>query len=104
MSTLIISPGPLVGKTTVPADKSITHRSLLFGSIALGVSRVRNYLDSGDTRASLAAVRTLGIVVEEPQPGEWHVRGRGLHGLQEPEQVINCLNSGTRSGSPLNGQ
>jgi len=95
MSTLIISPGPLVGETTVPADKSITHRSLLFGSIALGVSRVRNYLDSGDTRATLAAVRTLGIVVEEPHPGEWLVRGRGLHNLQEPEQVIDCLNSGT---------
>ena len=58
MSTLIISPGPLLGHTTVPADKSITHRSLLFGGIALGVSRVRNYLDSGDCRATLAAVRT----------------------------------------------
>ena len=95
MSTLIISPGPLVGHTDVPADKSITHRSLLFGAIALGVSRVRNYLDSGDTRATLAAVRTLGIVVEESKPGEWLVRGRGLQGLQEPEQVIDCLNSGT---------
>jgi len=95
MSTLIISPGPLVGHTTVPADKSITHRSLLFGAIALGVSRVRNYLDSGDTRATLATVRKLGIMVEESQPREWLVRGRGLQGLQEPEQVIDCVNSGT---------
>jgi 3-phosphoshikimate 1-carboxyvinyltransferase len=95
MSTLIIAPGPLVGHTTVPADKSITHRSLLFGAIALGVSRVRNYLDSGDTRATLTALRTLGIEVEESQPGEWLIRGRGLRGLLEPEQAIDCLNSGT---------
>ncbi len=95
MPTLIISPGPLVGHTIVPADKSITHRALLFGSIALGVTRIRNYLDSGDSRATLSAVRTLGIQVDESQPGEWLVYGRGLHSLQEPEQVIDCVNSGT---------
>jgi len=95
MSTLIISPGPLLGRTAVPADKSITHRSLLFGAIALGVSRVRNVLDSGDCRATLEAVRTLGIRVEETQPGEWLIHGRGLRGLREPETVIDCVNSGT---------
>ena len=95
MSTLIVSPGPLVGHTTVPADKSITHRSLLFGSLALGVSRIRNYLDSGDCRATLAAVRALGVTVEESAEHEWLIHGRGLHSLQEPEQVIDCVNSGT---------
>lgn len=95
MSTLLISPGPLVGRTAVPADKSITHRALLFAAIAEGKSRVRNYLDGGDCRATLAAVRALGVQVDEPEAGEWIVHGRGLHGLVEPEDVIDCVNSGT---------
>lgn len=95
MTTLIVSPGPLRGTVAVPADKSITHRALLFGAIADGVSRVRNYLDGGDCRATLAAVRTLGVEVEEVAAGELLIHGRGLHGLQEPEVVIDCVNSGT---------
>ncbi|NOX61997.1 MAG: 3-phosphoshikimate 1-carboxyvinyltransferase [Chloroflexi bacterium] len=95
MSTLIVSPGPLVGRIPVPADKSITHRSLLFGAIAQGVSRIRNHLDSGDCRATLAVVRELGVQVDEPAAGELIVHGRGLRGLQEPEDVLNCVNSGT---------
>ena len=95
MTTLIVSPGPLRGTTAVPADKSITHRALLFGAIADGVSRVRNYLDGGGCRATLAAVRTLGVEVEEAAGGELLIHGRGVHGLQEPEVVIDCVNSGT---------
>ena len=95
VSTLVISPGPLIGATTVPADKSITHRSLLFGAIAGGQSRMRNYLDGGDCRATLAIIRRLGVDVEEPAPGEWIIHGRGLQGLVEPECVLDCVNSGT---------
>ncbi len=95
MSTLLLSPGPLVGSVSVPADKSITHRALLFGAIAEGVSRVRNYLDGGDCRATLGVVRMLGVEVEEPAAGEWLIHGRGLYGLQEPEEALDCVNSGT---------
>ncbi|MDW8268517.1 MAG: 3-phosphoshikimate 1-carboxyvinyltransferase [Anaerolineae bacterium] len=95
MTTLLVSPGPLIGRVHVPADKSITHRALLFGVIAEGVSRVRNYLDGGDCRATLSVVRQLGVLVEEPAPGEWRIHGRGLWGLCEPEVVLDCVNSGT---------
>lgn len=95
MTTLIVSPGPLIGTARVPADKSITHRALLFGAIARGISRVRNYLDGGDCRATLGVVRALGVDVEEPATGEWLIHGRGLLGLQEPEVALDCVNSGT---------
>jgi 3-phosphoshikimate 1-carboxyvinyltransferase len=95
MSTLILSPSPLLGAARVPADKSITHRALLFGAIAHGVSRVRNFLDGGDCRATLGVVRALGVEVEEPAAGEWRIHGRGLAGLQEPEVALDCVNSGT---------
>ncbi len=95
MTNLIVSPGPLIGHTTVPADKSITHRALLFGAIADGVSRIRNPLRSGDTNATLGVVRALGVAVRESESGELLVHGRGLHGLQEPETVLDCVNSGT---------
>ena len=95
MTNFIVSPGPLRGVTTVPADKSITHRALLFGSIAAGVSRVRNPLRSGDTNATLNVLRTLGVEVHETRAGELLVHGRGLHGLQEPEIPLDCVNSGT---------
>ncbi len=95
MTNFIIMPGPLTGATTVPADKSITHRALLFGAIADGVSRVRNPLRSGDTNATLGVVRALGVTVRETDSGELLVHGRGLNGLQEPETVLDCVNSGT---------
>ncbi len=95
MSSLILSPGPLKGVTRVPADKSITHRALLFGAIAEGVSRVSNYLDGGDCRATLGVVRGLGVRVEEPAPNEWLIHGRGIDGLLEPEVALDCVNSGT---------
>ncbi|MCP4166625.1 MAG: 3-phosphoshikimate 1-carboxyvinyltransferase [Chloroflexi bacterium] len=95
MSNLTVYPGPIAGQTTVPADKSITHRALLFAAIAQGKSTIRNYLDGGDCRATIAAIRTLGVEVEEPHAGELLIHGRGLTGLQEPETVIDCVNSGT---------
>ena len=95
MDQLIVTPGPLKGRTTVPTDKSITHRALLFGAIAEGVSRVRHALRSGDTLATLDVVRKLGIEVRETDAGEWLIHGRGLHGRSEPEEVLDCRNSGT---------
>ncbi len=93
--SLTLTPGPVQGTLTVPSDKSITHRALLFGAVAHGPSHVHNPLRSGDTLTTLRLVRDLGIRVDETEDGSWIVHGQGLHGLREPETVLDCRNSGT---------
>ena len=83
------------GEASVPGDKSITHRALLFAAMADGPTRVRGYLESGDCRASIAAVEALGVVVERVGAGELVVRGRGMQAIGEPADVVNCDGSGT---------
>ena len=85
------------GSLTVASDKSISHRALLFGSIASGVSQVRNWLPAADCRATLRAVRALGIEVQETGLNQFRVHGRGLRGLISPPggPVIDCQGSGT---------
>jgi len=96
MSELIVQPGgPLRGRVEVPGDKSISHRALLLGAIAQGASRVDNFLPSADCQATLQAVRALGIEVEENSPTSLTIQGQGLHGLREPEDVVDCVRSGT---------
>jgi 3-phosphoshikimate 1-carboxyvinyltransferase len=96
MSQLSVQPrGPLRGQVRVPGDKSLSHRSLLLGAIAEGTSRVDNFLRAADCLASLQVVRALGVEVEEITPTTLLVHGRGLHGLQEPEGVLDCVRSGT---------
>lgn len=96
--------GPLRGTLAVPTDKSISHRAAIFGVMADGVSRVENYLDSADTRSSLAAVRALGGEVAGPDgpfdpaggealPPVIEIRGVGLHGARPAE--IDAGNAGT---------
>lgn len=87
--------GGLTGTVRVPGDKSITHRALLLGAVADGDTLVRGYLDSGDCRASVQAVQALGAGVDELGPDTLRVRGLGLDGLREPEDVVNCVGSGT---------
>ncbi len=85
----------LHGTTTVPGDKSISHRALLLGAIAQGVSTVRNWLPAADCQATLNAVRALGVVVEQPSPTELLVHGVGLRGLSSSSTPIDCQGSGT---------
>lgn len=85
----------LRGEVSVPGDKSITHRALLLGAVADGDSVVRGYLDGGDCRASVAAVRALRVEVAPASEGALVVRGRGFEQLSEPEEVVNCDGSGT---------
>lgn len=85
----------LHGTATVPGDKSISHRALLLGAIAQGVSTVRNWLPAADCQATLNAVRALGVVVEQPSPTELLVHGVGLRGLSSPSTPIDCQGSGT---------
>ena len=85
----------LRGRIKIPGDKSISHRALLLGAIAEGATRIRNFLPAADCLATLACVRGLGIQVEKLSDAELIVHGRGLHGLREPTDVLDCAGSGT---------
>lgn len=85
----------LTGQCSVPGDKSISHRAVIFGSIAEGVSKIQNFLDGGDCRSTVQVMRDLGVQIEMVTPTELLVHGRGLDGLQEPNNVLDCGNSGT---------
>jgi 3-phosphoshikimate 1-carboxyvinyltransferase len=86
--------GPLKGEITVPPDKSISHRAAIFSSIAEGESIIRNYLIARDPLSTLNALRLLSVDISV-EDSTLVISGRGLHGLREPEDVINCENSGT---------
>jgi 3-phosphoshikimate 1-carboxyvinyltransferase len=93
---LIIHSGhPLIGQCRVPGDKSISHRAVIFGSIAEGRTRIRNFLNGHDCFATVNVMRALGVRIDERSATELVVNGVGLDGLQEPEDVLDCANSGT---------
>ncbi len=85
----------LRGEFVVPGDKSISHRSIMFASLAKGESRVRGLLRGEDCLSTLKAFQSMGIEVVEKSDNELIIQGRGLDGLQEPVDVIDCGNSGT---------
>jgi 3-phosphoshikimate 1-carboxyvinyltransferase len=91
----ISTAGKLRGTIAVPGDKSITHRALMFNALATGDARITGFLDAEDTRATLAAMRALGVEIDEPEHGTLIVHGRGRAALTEPDDVIDCGNSGT---------
>ena len=84
----------LKGTVTVPGDKSISHRSVMFGALAEGTTRVTNFLRGADCLSTIDCFRKLGIEVEE-SPQEILVHGKGLHGLSAPSSVLDVGNSGT---------
>ena len=96
MSQLSIAPatGPLRGTVTVPGDKSITHRALILGALAQGETRITGYSRGEDCLNTLGVIRALGIDVQEFPEG-LNVIGKGLWGLTEPTNVLDCGNSGT---------
>ncbi len=96
MEMLIKGGGPLKGEIRVPADKSISHRTVMLGALAQGRSRVRNFLRAEDTLATVRCLQALGAAVEEPVPGEdLVIEGQGLKGIREANGVLDCGNSGT---------
>jgi len=96
MSELRVRAGSaLHGSTQVPGDKSISHRALLLGAISSGDSHIKGFLPSADCRATLEAVRALGVAVEEHSLTTLTVHGVGLRGLQEAADVLGCRRSGT---------
>jgi 3-phosphoshikimate 1-carboxyvinyltransferase len=85
----------LRGEVNTPGDKSISHRSIMFGSLAEGTTRVSGFLTGEDNLSTLKAFQALGIAIHQRAPGELEIEGRGLDGLQEAGDVIDCGNSGT---------
>lgn len=84
----------LKGSVTVPGDKSISHRCIMFGSIADGITEVRNFLQGADCLATIRCFRSLGIEIEETD-STVTVHGKGLHGLSAPDGILDVGNSGT---------
>jgi 3-phosphoshikimate 1-carboxyvinyltransferase len=93
---LTVSPrGPLKGTLKVPGDKSISHRSLMFASLAVGESRIEGLLEGEDVLATAAAMRAMGATITRDEDGSWRVSGVGVGGLLQPEQALEMGNSGT---------
>ena len=87
--------GALVGHIAVPGDKSISHRAVLIGALCEDETLVHGFGRSADTESTIAAVRALGVEIEEPADDELVVHGAGLRGLQSPGTPIDCGNAGT---------
>ena len=87
--------GSLSGRIRVPGDKSISHRSIMLGSLAEGTTEVEGFLEGEDALATLQAFRDMGVVIEGPQHGRVTIHGVGLHGLQAPPGPLYLGNSGT---------
>jgi 3-phosphoshikimate 1-carboxyvinyltransferase len=87
--------GPLSGSVRVPGDKSISHRALMLGALAVGETRIQGLLEGEDVLCTAAAMRALGAEVTRTGEGTWSVRGRGIGGLAEPDGVLDVGNSGT---------
>ncbi|HJU26244.1 MAG TPA: 3-phosphoshikimate 1-carboxyvinyltransferase, partial [Rhodanobacteraceae bacterium] len=85
----------LHGDFAVPGDKSVSHRAVMLASLAEGTSRIRGFLEGGDTHATARIFAQMGVRIETPAPHERIVRGAGLHGLRAPAGVLDCGNSGT---------
>ncbi|HJN39534.1 MAG TPA: 3-phosphoshikimate 1-carboxyvinyltransferase, partial [Chloroflexota bacterium] len=88
-------PGRLRGELRVPGDKSISHRALLLNAIATGTARITGAGLGADCRSTLQCLRQLGVIIDESGDGELVVHGRGLSGLREAKNVLDCGNSGT---------
>ena len=88
--------GPLKGTCVVPGDKSISHRVLMLGALAVGETRVSGLLEGEDVVATAAALRALGAAIERADDGVWRVQGaQASAGLAEPDTVLDLGNSGT---------
>ena len=87
--------GPLKGRVRVPGDKSISHRALILGALAVGETRISGLLEGDDVLNTAKAVEALGAQVERGSAGEWRVRGVGIGGFAAPAQKLDFGNSGT---------
>ena len=86
--------GPLKGEITVPGDKSISHRAVMFGSLAKGTTEITGFLQGADCLSTISCFESMGIAIENKEDIVL-VHGNGLRGLKKPETVLDCGNSGT---------
>src|ERR1700754_1315774 len=87
--------GTLKGRVRVPGDKSISHRALIFGALAVGETRISGLLEGEDVLNTGRAMRALGASVERTGEGAWRVHGVGVGGFRQPDGVLDFGNSGT---------
>jgi 3-phosphoshikimate 1-carboxyvinyltransferase len=86
---------PLQGSLTIPGDKSVSHRAVMFAALADGVSHIDGFLEGEDTRATAAIFSQMGVRIETPSPSQRIVHGVGVDGLQAPDAPLDCGNAGT---------
>ncbi|HWL46630.1 MAG TPA: 3-phosphoshikimate 1-carboxyvinyltransferase [Sphingomonadaceae bacterium] len=87
--------GPLVGQVSVPGDKSMSHRALMFAALAVGESTVEGLLEGEDVLATAAALRAMGAQIARDPAGVWRISGVGVGGLLQPPTALEMGNSGT---------
>jgi 3-phosphoshikimate 1-carboxyvinyltransferase len=87
--------GTLKGEARVPGDKSVSHRSIMLGSIAEGITHVTGFLDGEDCLSTMKSFQAMGVSIEGPVDGRVTIHGVGLHGLKTPTQDLYLGNSGT---------
>ncbi len=86
---------PLRGSVRVPGDKSVSHRAIMLGALAEGVTRVTGFLEGEDTRATARVFQQLGVRIDTPSASERVIHGVGLHGLSATDAPLDCGNAGT---------
>nr|KAJ9633133.1 hypothetical protein H2204_007278 [Knufia peltigerae] len=86
---------PLQGSLTIPGDKSVSHRSVMFAALADGTSHIEGFLEGEDTRATARIFSQLGVRIETPSASQRVVHGVGIDGLQAPSAPLDCGNAGT---------
>lgn len=94
-AVMVAPASSLKGEMTVPGDKSISHRSVMLGSIADGVTEVEGFLEGEDNLSTIGAFRAMGVEIDRPALSRVRITGRGMRGLVEPGDVIDAGNSGT---------
>jgi 3-phosphoshikimate 1-carboxyvinyltransferase len=91
----LVAPGPLSGTVRVPGDKSISHRALMLGGLAVGRTEVEGLLEGEDVLATAAALRAMGAAIERGDDGIWRIDGVGVGSLLQPQTALDMGNSGT---------
>ena len=95
MQKLIVHKAKILsGVISIPGDKSISHRAIMFGSLARGKTVIRNFLQSEDCLSTMDSFKKMGIKIEK-SGGKATVNGKGLYGLKAPKAILNANNSGT---------
>ncbi|MEM6545945.1 MAG: 3-phosphoshikimate 1-carboxyvinyltransferase, partial [Pseudomonadota bacterium] len=95
MDFLLEPGGVLTGQLRVPGDKSISHRSVMFGALADGTTQVTGLLEGEDVLATIRAFRAMGVQIDGPHAGALTINGLGVDGLRPPSQPLDMGNAGT---------